>query len=239
MMAWYYRMAGQTKGRDHFIMPPSGTLYSYPGEMTSEVQALYVEQQNQQAKVMNTSGSVHWEWILQWDEAWKTYFPRYQNATTTEEGGTRSFFLNDVPWPIPIPDMFLDGEETFRWSGPPADPTSVVGFRPSFNWQENGASGGLPWNASVIADIINTYLVPGTVQYIYVIQNTELNSVFEMTALLAPHVRLVNYEQLIALARVAPPKPHTPPTPPASKRRVSKEAEARLRQLFDTLSPRP
>ena len=54
--------------------------------------------------------------------------------------GTHAFFLNNVPWVIPILDMWLAGE-TYRFEGDPADPTSIVGFRPAFNWQEDGPSG--------------------------------------------------------------------------------------------------
>ena len=123
--------------QDWFIMPPCGTLYSYPSEMPLDVQALYTQQQNDQAYVMNTTGSVHWEWFYNWRQAWSNYFPRYTaaNSTSSEPTVTRAFFLNNVPWVLPILDMFLHGE-TYRWVGDPADPGSVVGFKPAFNWQE-------------------------------------------------------------------------------------------------------
>jgi hypothetical protein len=195
IMRWYYNVSLQTGGRDWFIMPPSGTLYSYPGQMPDAVQADYVKQQNAQAFLMNTTGSVHWEWILTWQNAWDHYFPRYNTATPTGLG-TRAFFLNNVPWVFPIPDMFFKGE-TYRIVG--SGPDAVVAFRPAFNWQENGASGGLPYNSTVIAGLINDLRV-GSVQYIYVIQNTNITSVFDMTTRLAPHVELVSYAQLASLA---------------------------------------
>jgi len=61
-------------------------------------------------------------------------------------------------------------------------------------------SGGEPYNASVIAAQIGK-LPLGSVQYIYVIQNTNMSSVFEMVSMLPSHVQLVSYEQLVDLAR--------------------------------------
>jgi len=43
----------------------------------------------------------------------------------------------------------------------------------------------------------------GSVQYVYVIQNTNITSLFNMVAQLPPHVELVSYEQLADLARQA------------------------------------
>lgn len=191
MLRWYYTQAARTGGRDWFIMPPSGTLYAYPGEMPSDVQAAYASQQNAQAVIMNTTGAVHWEWILSWRAAWTHYFPRYVNAT-----GTRAFFLNNVPWVVPIPDMIF-ANQTYRVVG--AGPGAVVGFKPAFNWQEGGASGGLPYNSTVIAHRINAFRL-GSVQYVYVIQNTNITSLFSMVNQLAPHVQLVGYQQLAQLA---------------------------------------
>eukprot|EP01116_Phalansterium_solitarium_P019838 TRINITY_DN5688_c0_g1_i1.p1 TRINITY_DN5688_c0_g1~~TRINITY_DN5688_c0_g1_i1.p1 ORF type:complete len:564 (+),score=183.55 TRINITY_DN5688_c0_g1_i1:211-1902(+) len=200
IMHWYYDQSALTGGRDWFIMPPSGTLYSYPGEMPADVQASYVEQQNAQAAVMNTSGTIHWEWMFTWPEAWRNYFPRYVGATPAGSG-TRAFFLNDVPWVVPIIDMTLEGI-TFRWVGKPDSPDSVVGFKPALNWQEGSPGGGNPGNATVIAGLLSA-LPRGTVTYAYVIQNTNLTSVFEMVDQLEPHVRLVGYEQLVDVARQA------------------------------------
>jgi len=191
MMRWYYDTAATTGGADWFIMPPSGTLYSYPGQMPPDVQAAYVAEQNAQAALMGTTGSVHWEWVLTWEAAWDAYFPRYVGTN-----GTRAFFLNNVPWVIPILDML---NETYRIVGDAADPaTAVIGFRPAFNWQEGGG-GGLGFNASVIAAILSA-LPPGTITYVYVIQNTDIASLFDMAAALSPDVHLVSYGQLTDLA---------------------------------------
>lgn len=38
LIQWYYEHGAMSKGQDWFIMPPSGWLYSYPGEMPDAVQ---------------------------------------------------------------------------------------------------------------------------------------------------------------------------------------------------------
>ena len=68
MIRWYYSMAAQTGSRDFFIMPPSGTLYSYPAMMPLDVQAEYVQQQTAQAQLMNTTGTIHWEVLCDFTE---------------------------------------------------------------------------------------------------------------------------------------------------------------------------
>ena len=194
VLKWFYSEASQSNGSDWFIMPPSGTLYSYPGMMPPEVQDEYVKDQTTQAVTMNTSGTVHWEWFFAWDAAWTSYFPKYLTGSET----TRAFFLNDVPWVIPIPDMWLQGE-TYRFVGGYNRTNPVVGFRPAFNWMEGSSSGGLPNNASDIAAMIGNFS-PGSVQYVYMIQNTPVQSVFEMVSLLPNHVKLVGYQELVSLA---------------------------------------
>lgn len=192
MLRWYYTTAATTGGLDWFIMPPSGTLYSYPGQMPLDTQANYVAQQNAQALLMDTRGVEHWEWELTWDQAFATYFPRYVGTN-----GTRIFMLNNVPWVIPILEML---NETYRIFGDVNAPEqSVVAFRPAFNWMEGGGGGGIASNASVIADILNI-IEPGTITYVYTIQNTPVSALFELVPLLAPHVQLVGYEALASLA---------------------------------------
>jgi hypothetical protein len=151
-----------------------------------------------QAQLMNTTGSIHWEWFFDWSKAWSNYFPRYTNANLTEPT-TRAFFLNNVPWPFKGFDMDMDGQ-WFKFVG---DDNSVVGFRPAFNWQENGPSGGEPYNATVIASQISA-LEKGSVHYVYVIQNTPFQSVFSMTTQLEEHVQLVSYKDLIEYAKLKP-----------------------------------
>jgi len=198
IIKWYYRLASKT-GRDYFIMPPSGTLYAYPSMMPAETQIEYMQQQNQHAVILNTTGTIHWEWFFSWGNAWKNFFPRFVTQENPPPHATRAFFLNNVPWPFPILDMVLRGQ-TYRWLGDPLSPGSIVGFKPAFNWQENGPSGGNPGNSTTIAKMVNKLKV-GSIQYVYIIQSTPIESVFSMVDQLEPHVQLVDYQQLVDLAR--------------------------------------
>ncbi|KAJ9461773.1 hypothetical protein DIPPA_53953 [Diplonema papillatum] len=224
---WYYNTSSATGGQDWFIMPPSGSLYSYPSEMPPDVQKTYVEEQTRQARLMGTNGSIHWEWFYHWEEAWANYFPRYlpTGAGGTVGATTRGFFLNDVPWPIPVPGMILK-DENYRVVKPPGvapanltDSEFVVGFRPAFNWQAGGG-GGINFSPSSIAKTINLFPA-GTITYIYIIQNTPIAEVFEAVELLNPtwdgdggasdsHVQLVGYEQLMSLAKQQYIEKHAP-----------------------------
>jgi hypothetical protein len=187
IMRWYYKQASQT-GQDWFIMPPSGTLYSYPGLMDNNTQTQYVNDQNKQALIMNTHGSIHWELLLTWKYAFNNYFPRYINTN-----GTTSFFLNNVPWMIPILEMEIE-DETYKWFD-----NSVVVFKPAHNWCPGMKMSGYPGNSTQMANKINKLKV-GSIQYIYIIQNTDPNDIFEMVKQLESHVKLVGYENLVKLS---------------------------------------
>ena len=157
--------------------------------MDSNVQSQYVKDQNKQAKIMDTSGTIHWEFMLTWKEAFRNYFPRYDNNSS----GTTSFFLNNVPWMVPILDMELEGE-TYKWIN------NVVLFKPAFNWCPGFPGAGYPGNAEQVSDKINR-LKRGSIQYIYIIQNTDPNDIFDMVNKLDIHVQLVGYKGLVELAK--------------------------------------
>jgi hypothetical protein len=50
-----------------------------------------------------------------------------------------------------------------------------------------------------MAGLLNK-LKKGGIHYVYIIQNTEMEDVFEMVSHLSPHVKLVGHEQLAHLA---------------------------------------
>lgn len=79
-----------------------------------------------------------------------------------------------------------------------ADDTPVVIFKPAFNWCD-GCGGGNPSNATEIAARLN-HLPLGAIEYVYIIQNTPIDDLFDMVSQLEPHVELVSYEQLAGLA---------------------------------------
>lgn len=73
---WFYEQSYMT-GHDYFMLPPSGDLYSYPGEMPADVQASFVENTENDALQLSTHGTVEWEWFAHWKVAEENYFPRY------------------------------------------------------------------------------------------------------------------------------------------------------------------
>lgn len=189
-LRWYYRSALKN-GKDWFILPPSGYLYSYPGLMSSSTQESFVRLQNLHSFILNTSASVHWELLGTWSYAMGDYFPRYA-------GGTHSFFLNNVPWFIPISSGKLY-QQSYQWLD---EARTTVLFKPAFNWSPGLSAGGFSGNPSEAAARINA-LSPG-VHYVYVIQNTDIDLVFNMTEKLGPHVELVGYQGLVEIARQMP-----------------------------------
>uniref|UniRef100_A0A7S2RRB6 GxGYxYP putative glycoside hydrolase C-terminal domain-containing protein n=1 Tax=Mucochytrium quahogii TaxID=96639 RepID=A0A7S2RRB6_9STRA len=189
ILEWYYEKA-KLSGNDWFIFPPSGTLYAYPGIFPDHIQKTYVEQMDTAAKIMNTSGSVHWEWIFTWKQAFQNYFPRYTQGNVHT---IKSFFLNNVPWVFPIVDMTIH-RETYRIFG-----EDVVVFKPAFNWAYTNPSGGKNLTGVECAKRIGKFS-KGSINYVYTIQTTDANVLFEMAKNLPKHVQLVSYEQLASLA---------------------------------------
>jgi hypothetical protein len=178
-MHWYYSQAAFS-GVDWFIMPPSGTLYAYPALMPDAVRHAFVKRQSAQAVLMNTSGSIDWELLLTWMWAFRDYFPLYSG------GPVKAFFLNNVPWLAPIESM----NSTVLWVT-----KDVVLFKPAFNWDPGAPGSGDPVGPKEIAAKINA-LPRGVPHYVYIIQNTPPDDIFEMVSLLEDHVNLVGYQAL-------------------------------------------
>ena len=76
---------------------------------------------------------------------------------------------------------------------------SVVLFRPAYNWDPNAPGGGSPVNATQMAAKINSLAI-GSLNYVYVIQQTPFAELVSMTKQLGSHVKLVGYQNLVHLA---------------------------------------
>jgi hypothetical protein len=77
ILRWYYEASYSTKA-DTFVLPPSGDLYSYPGEMDDMDQSNHAKNTEKDCELMSSAATVHWEWFYQWNHAAKTYFPKFE-----------------------------------------------------------------------------------------------------------------------------------------------------------------
>ena len=100
---WYYDQARLTT-HDYFVLPPSGDLYSYPGQMQPDDQARFAANTEKDCFIMNTSASVEWEWYDTWEHAVRDYYPRY-----SARGIVRSLITVNVPYMMPV-WLFKEGE---------------------------------------------------------------------------------------------------------------------------------
>ena len=139
---------------------------------------------------------MQFQWFFEWEHAFQNYFPRYTEANLTEYT-TRAFFLNNVPWVFRGVDMHMF-EESYKFID---DAKTAVAFKPAFGWDTGGGGGGETNNATYVAKQISDLPV-GNLHYVYVIQNTPLSDVFDMVSMLASHVELVNFMDLITLAKL-------------------------------------
>ena len=96
IMKWYYNMSYLT-GADYFVLPPSGDLYSYPAQMSGEIQDNFVKNTEDDCVLMSTNIVVEWEWFGTWDKAFKSYYPKY-----TKNNIVKGFLTVNVPFIFPI-----------------------------------------------------------------------------------------------------------------------------------------
>lgn len=193
MLEWYYSK-GQLTGQDYFVLPPSGYLYAYPSMMQDEDQATFVSRTEQAAQLLNTSGSVDWEYTMTWKNAIRHFFPRYATNNII-----RGLFAVNVPFNIPIWQFGRD--EFYK-----VIHGSTVLFRPR-EWRGASGSSDIPFSGKdylteeEMADEINDY-PPGTVCYIYLTSDggADLDSFYNMVPYLDQHVQIVSHETLTDLA---------------------------------------
>jgi len=171
VLAWYYDVGRET-GKDYFMLPPSGHLYAYPASLTEEMQEAFVAATQQDARILGTHSSVHWEWWSTWHSAEADLMPQYAG----EDGAIQGLFPVNVPYMLP----------TFTWWNPDQffkaiageDGGAVVLFRPR-EWRGIDDSGsGLtePFYLSPenMAAELSDY-PPGTVAYVYMTSDGGLN----------------------------------------------------------------
>jgi hypothetical protein len=192
---WFVNQSLST-GQDYFVLPPSGHLYSYPSEFPDEVQASFVASTEDDALLLSTSGSVHWEWFGHWEHAIATYFPRY-----AERGVLKGFFAVNVPYNFPIAGVFDVGDDFLVVAD------GVVLFKP-LEWRGTEYTPLKPplsrrqyLSEAEMADYLSA-LPRGSAVAIYLTSDggANLDTVYSLIPLLAPHVSVVSHEALIDLA---------------------------------------
>ena len=194
---WYFTEAQRTRA-DFFVLPPSGTLYAYPGSMPPDLQAAFVAATEADAILMNASASVAWEFAGTWPAAIAEYFPRYASRRIV-----RALFALNVPYMVPVVE-FAPGEFFKVLGGSNSSAPGAVLFAP-FEWRGTDGSTLLaPFslNATAMAQLINSY-APGTVMHVYLTSDggCSVASCFDaLVPLLAPHVEVVGPGALADLA---------------------------------------
>lgn len=191
---WYYTQAATT-GHDYFMLPPSGDLYSYPSAFSDELQVTFARNTAQDSYLMNTSGTVHWEWFGHWKKATTQFLPKYSSTAV------KGIFPVNVPFNVPMIEVFA-----------PADPDcykilaqDVVMFRPR-EWRGTSPS-NIPLShreylsVDEMAKELNT-LPQGSVTWIYLTSDGggHLDNVYDLVSKLDEHVLVVNHEVLTDLA---------------------------------------
>ena len=191
---WYYRQAN-VSGPDVFSLPPSGHLYAYPGMMPGEMQESFMSSTNKDCETLLATGSVHWEWFYGWGQTFDTYFPRY----IANNSCINSFFATNVPYNFPTDVLWEDHYKSLE--------RKVFVFKPR-EWRGTNPDGAPPFSGAnylteqEMAEEINNYS-PGSVSHLYLTSDGGMNlpTLYTMIDLLAPHVKVVNHEELTEMAR--------------------------------------
>lgn len=192
MLRWYFNQSYLT-GNDFFCLPPSGDLYAYPGMMRDQDQVTFVERTERDAVLLNTSGTVEWEFFYSWRRTMKTYAPRYATNSIIQ-----ALFAVNVPYMLPTgifgPHEFfktIDGRTSlfrpreWRGSGPHKNPIDKKEF-PS---------------PAKMAQEVNGYPA-GTVTAIYLTSDGggSLDNFYDLVPLLDEHVQVVNQDVVARMA---------------------------------------
>ena len=194
VLEWYYAASRRT-GRDTFILPPSGHLYSYPTSLNSDDQARFVSATEQDARLLGVKSVVHWDWMGTWRDAEESFLPRYARSG----GPIRGIFPVNVPYLMPAFDGWTSDEFYRVLAG--EDGTKLVVFRP-FSWRGIDDRDEFFPSPQTLADRLGSY-PPGTVTWVYMTSDGGLNldNAFNaLVPLLPDHVRLVSADTAAKLA---------------------------------------
>ena len=195
-MRWYFDQSYATE-KEWFILPPSGDTYAYPGEMSNSDQDLFIKNTEIDARAMNTSATVSWEFFLTWGNAIANFFPKFGR-----NGIIKACFAVNVPFMLPVLD-FEKGQQYKILRGIKDDgKNSVILFAPN-EWRGYRNS-SIPFSKhntlspKALAAEINAYS-RGTVTHVYATSDGgfNLDQLDELISHLDEHVAVVNPNELI------------------------------------------
>ena len=192
VIAWYYEGAAET-GRDYFTLPPSGSLYAYPSALAPAEQDKFVTATEDDARVLDVSTTVHWDWFEDWDIARGEFLPKY-----TRNGVIQGIIPVNVPYLV---DAFPDWPEDRFFEVMQGDGGQLVVFRPR-QWRGIDDSDEFHLTPEGMVSEIAGY-PPGTVAAIYMTSDGGLsleNSVLALIPMLPAHVELVSTDTAARLA---------------------------------------
>merc|ERR1712130_83193 len=162
--------------------------YAYPSEMGEEDKIRYVRKTEEDAVLLNTTGTIAWEWMLSWKEALHSYFPLY-----SERNIMQGFFSLNVPYLFPI----LDLGHTKRIGN-----TTII-FNPIIAWYDIFAKN---LTGQDVATKINK-AKKGTVTYVYCAADSiTIPRMLEVFQHLDAHVQVVDHQTLVKMAVASLPK---------------------------------
>jgi len=188
---WFYNASLQT-GRDYFVLPPSGDLYSYPSLMSTDAQANFVTNTENDCKAMNTSGVVSWEFMFTWKNAIENFYPLY-----AKNGIVRGLIPVNVPYMVPVVNFK-------PWQNYKIFDKTTVLFRPH-EWRGAGTS---EFNKQLKTDTaqemaaeINNF-TKGSASAIYMTSDggLDFDLMYEMVQYLDEHVEIVSHNTLVDMA---------------------------------------
>ena len=198
LLDWYYRQSHQT-GHDYFTLPPSGHLYAYPSSLAEADQDRFIAATQEDARLLDVAGTVHWDWLGTWRDAEDHFLPKYARL----EGAVHGVFPVNVPYLAPTftwwpRDRFFEvivGQDGGR----------LVVFRPR-EWRgvDNDAN-QFYLSPEKMSEELGAY-PKGTVSWVYMTSDGGLsldNSFSALVKLLPAHVQLVSADTATKLALAA------------------------------------
>lgn len=197
VLTWYYASARQT-GKDYFTLPPSGHLYAYPTSLNEEDQDRFIGATENDARILDLKGTVHWDWNGTWEEAEEHFLPKYAK----QDGAIRGIFPVNVPYLLPTFPWWPKEEEVKVLLGEEGGAVAV--FRPH-EWRGIDDSGEFFLSPQRMAEKLASYPA-GTVTYVYMTSDGGLsleNSFMELEKILPENIVLVSADTASKLAITA------------------------------------